>query len=364
MSKAIPVKTTTTDTYSITIGEDLMGEVSTFISRFYSSEKLFMVIDEQVYKLHSSLIENSFGEGFKKITKYIVPSGEGNKSLEQYASIVDFILHNGLERNTPLLAIGGGVIGDLSGFVAASVLRGIPLIHIPTTLLAMVDSSVGGKTGINHATGKNLIGAFYQPKAVFADVNFLKTLPKKEWVNGLSEILKYGMIEAPSILKELEELTEGGTFAKPKEWIPIIEQSAQIKVDIVSQDVKESGIREYLNFGHTFAHVIEKKGNYELFSHGEAVFAGMYGAIHASNEIGASIDSANLLPFKALYDLDINSIGINHKELTELMLRDKKVKDGTIRLVLLEELGRPIVKSFKEIKLVEDSWQYLISEFK
>lgn len=363
MFKTIPVKTSSTDRYSITIGENLMEEVSTFISTYYSSEKLFMIIDEQVYKNHSSLIENSFGVGFKKVIKYIVPSGESNKSIEQFSSIVDFILQNGLERSTPLLGIGGGVIGDLSGFVAASVLRGIPLIHIPTTLLAMVDSSIGGKTGVNHSSGKNLIGAFYQPKAVFADVNFLKTLPKKEWVNGLSEIIKYGMIEAPEILEELKELTVDYKFASSEKWIPIIEKSATIKVNIVSRDVKESGVREFLNFGHTFAHVIERKGDYKSFSHGEAVFAGMFGAIAASNLDGALISESNLLPFKPLYELNLSQIGNNFKELTQLMLRDKKVKDKTIRLVLLEEMGNPVVKSFKKERLVEQSWEYLISEF-
>tara|TARA_R110000868_G_scaffold37111_4_gene131345 strand:- start:35624 stop:36718 length:1095 start_codon:yes stop_codon:yes gene_type:complete len=363
MYSTIPVKTSSTDRYSITIGENLMQEVSEFLSTYYSSEKLFMVVDEQVYKKHSSIIENSFGEGFEKITKYIVPSGENHKSMEQFSSIVDFILQNGLERRTPLLAIGGGVVGDLSGFVAASVLRGIPLIHIPTTLLAMVDSSIGGKTGINHSSGKNLIGAFYQPKAVFADVNFLKTLPKKEWVNGLSEIIKYGMIETPNILEELKKLTNNNEFSDPVKWISVIEKSAKIKVGIVSRDVKESGVREFLNFGHTFAHVIEKKGGFSNFSHGEAVFAGMFGALAASNKIGASINTSNLMPFKSLYDLDINQIGNNLKELTELMLRDKKVKGKTIRLVLLEEMGKPIVKSFEETKVVEESWEYLISEF-
>ncbi len=363
MSKSIPVKTTSSDRYTVTIGENLMGEVSDFISTYHHSDKLFVIIDEQVYRNHSSLIESSIGKGFKRVTKYIVPSGEKHKSLEQFSSIVDFILQNGVERSTPLLAIGGGVIGDLSGFVAASVLRGIPLIHIPTTLLAMVDSSIGGKTGINHSSGKNLIGAFYQPKAVFADVNFLKTLPKKEWVNGLSEIIKYGMIEAPEILDELKILTENGEFASPKKWVLLIEKSARIKVDIVSRDVKESGVREFLNFGHTFAHVIEKKGNFSGFSHGEAVFAGMFGAIAASNKIGASVNSSNLLQFKSFYDLKIRAIGDNLKELTEMMLKDKKVKNRTIRLVLLEEMGKPVVKSFEETKLVEESWQHLISEF-
>ena len=363
MSDSIPVKTTSTDSYSITVGENLMEEAAKFLASNFNTSKLFVIIDDKVYRDHSGYIESKLEKKFSRITKYVVPSGESNKSMEQFSSIVDFILNNGVERSTPLLAVGGGVVGDLAGFVAASVLRGIPLVHIPTTLLAMVDSSIGGKTGVNHSSGKNLIGAFYQPKAVFTDVNFLKTLPKQEWVNGMSEILKYGMIEDAGILLELRELTSDNSFAPPENWIPLIKQSAAIKVDIVSRDVKESGVREFLNFGHTFAHVIEQKGRYQDYSHGEAVFAGMFGAIHASNKSGASIDSGQLAHFKSLYDLNLTTIGDDAKELTQLMLRDKKVKDQTIRLVLLEEMGKPIVKSFDETKWVEESWNYLISEF-
>lgn len=363
MFNKIPVETTSTDSYSITIGENLMSEITNFISTNFSTEKLFIIIDEMVYKHHFSKIENSLEKEIKSIIKYVVPSGESQKNLVQFSNIIDFILSNGLERGTPLLAIGGGVIGDLSGFVAASVLRGIPLIHVPTTLLAMVDSSIGGKTGINHSTGKNLVGAFYQPKAVFADVNFLKTLPKREWVSGLSEIIKYGMIEAPEILDELLVLTKGDEFAPPNQWNSVIKKSAAIKVDIVSRDVKESGVREFLNFGHTFAHVIEKKGDFKRFSHGEAVFAGMFGAVDASNKNGANIDLSNLTSFKPLYNFTLNKIATDYSELTQLMLRDKKVKNGMVRLVLLDEIGKPTVKTFSDTRSVDDSWKFLISEF-
>ncbi len=363
MSESIPVKTTFTDSYTITVGENLMGDVAERLASRFNKSKLFMIIDEKVYRYHSSYIESEFEKKFSRITKYVVPSGENNKSTEQFSSIVDFILKNGVERSTPLLAVGGGVVGDLAGFVAASVLRGIPLIHLPTTLLAMVDSSIGGKTGVNHEVGKNLIGAFYQPKAVFADVSFLKSLPTEEWVNGMSEILKYAMIEAPDLFTRLKELTKNNEFASPKEWIPVIKQSAGIKVDIVNKDVKESGVREFLNFGHTFAHVIEHKGDYKYYSHGQSVFAGMFGAIKASNQSGVSIEATDLEYFKPLYNLNLEKIGTDTEELTRLMLRDKKVKDQTIRLILLEEVGKPVVKSFKDTRVVEESWNYLISEF-
>ncbi len=363
MSEVISVSTISEDTYNIKIGKNLIKEVSGFISSSFSAKKLFVIIDEKVYTHHSEYIDKGLSTDFERVIKYVVPSGESNKSLDQFSSIVHFLLQSGVERNTALLAIGGGVVGDLAGYVAASLLRGIPLIHMPTTLLAMVDSSIGGKTGVNHSVGKNLIGAFYQPKAVFADIRFLKTLPQEEWVNGMSEIIKYGMIEAPDIFAQLSTLTNEGKMASPKNWMPIIAQSAQIKADIVSRDVKESGIRAALNFGHTFAHVIENVGGYGKYSHGEAVFAGMFGAVEASNALGANISLSNLKQFKALYSFDLNDLSSTPKELTRLMLKDKKVKDATIRLILLEGLGKPYTKSFSETLLVEDSWNALIAAF-
>ena len=359
----VSVKTLSADEYQIKIGADLIEEASQFASQNYSDNKAFVIVDEQVYVHHEEVIEKSLDQHFKNVSTYVVPRGEKSKSFGQYSDIIDFVLNDGAERGTPLLAIGGGVVGDLAGFVAASVLRGIPLIHIPTTLLAMVDSAIGGKTGINHTTGKNLIGAFYQPKAVFSDVNFLATLERKEWVNGLSEIIKYGMIDSPEILDELVSLTSGKDFAAPEAWIPVITKSASIKADIVSRDVKESGVREFLNFGHTFAHVIEAKGNYEMFSHGEAVFAGMYGAAEASNKTGGAIEMSNLMQFKPLYDLSLAEIGSDYPDFTRMMLRDKKVKNQTIRLVLLNKPGAPVVKAFEETAFIDECWQKVLTEF-
>lgn len=363
MFDSISVQTSTSDNYSIAIGQGLLQEITEFIGERFGTRKIFLIIDQNVHDHHISRIEEHFSQAFGRVLKYIVPPGERSKNLTQYSRIMDFILKEGVERGSPVVAIGGGVVGDLAGFVTASVLRGLPLIHVPTTLLAMVDSSIGGKTGVNHETGKNLIGAFYQPKAVFMDVDFLSTLPEKEWVNGLSEILKYGMIEKPELLGQLKELTNGGSFAAPVEWLEVIKQSAGIKVDIVQRDVKEGGVRAFLNFGHTYAHVIERMGNYEGYSHGEAVFAGMFGAIEASNKLGASIDEELLETFKPLYGFTLSKINEHPKELTEWMLNDKKVKDGSIRLVLLEEIAKPIVKKVDDLPLIENSWQYLLKKF-
>lgn len=363
MSNTIAVNTSTTDAYTITIGKGLLNHIRDFVLTNHGSNKIFLIIDQNVHDQHIAIIEGAFQNSFLKILKYVVPPGERSKSMNQYIRIMDFILKEGVERNTPVLAIGGGVVGDLSGFVAASVMRGLPVIHIPTTLLAMVDSSIGGKTGINHNTGKNLIGSFYQPKAVYMDVDFLETLPANEWINGLSEIIKYGLIKQPELLETLSSLINRGDIASPEQWIEVIKKSAQIKIDIVQRDVKEGGVRAFLNFGHTFAHVIERMGNYQDFSHGEAVFAGMYGAVHASIALGANLTTDYLDTYKPLYNFSLNTIEQDAKVLTQWMLNDKKVQDAAIRLVLLKAVGNPFIHKVEDLGFVEASWQYTLKTF-
>ncbi len=362
MFKSISVSTETRDNYLYHVGTGLLEKACDFIKENFGTNNLIVVIDKNVHQFHFQSIQEVLNPVFQTIDTYVVPPGEQSKNIEQYSSILDFVLTSGVERKTPLLAIGGGVTGDLSGFVAASVLRGIPLIHMPTSLLAMVDSSIGGKTGINHKTGKNLIGDFYQPKAVFADIQFLETLPPEEWVNGLSEIIKYGMIEDSGLLNDLTKLTESKSFTPSEEWIEIIRRSAEIKIEIVQRDVLEGGVRAFLNFGHTYGHVIEKMGNYSRFSHGEAVFAGMYGAISASTELGHNIEVERLNAFRELYKIDLadfNSVD----ELIKWMYKDKKVANQSIRLVLLKSIGEPFVYQVEDLEILKKSWAYLLTEF-
>ncbi|MEX0608983.1 MAG: 3-dehydroquinate synthase [Balneolaceae bacterium] len=362
MSDFISVSTSVSDSYNIHIGDDLNAKLREITAR-YSSKKAYVVVDEVVLQHHRELFEPVLGQKFPHLHIFEVPSGESSKSGLMFNKLLDFILKNGVERGTPLFAIGGGVTGDLAGFAAATVLRGIPLIHIPTTLLAMVDSSIGGKTGINHSTGKNLIGSFYQPDAVLADVRYLETLPREEWVNGLSEVLKYGLIHSPEIFDEVQVLIDQDNFTNALSWISLIKKSAQIKADVVSGDVLEGGKRAFLNFGHTFAHVIEREGNYQEYSHGEAVFAGMVAAVHASNNLGAQIGISNLLNFKPLYNFSLAQINNNVSGLVDLMRRDKKVKDEQINLVLLHEAGKPHVYKADNVTVVEDAWKYILKTF-
>lgn len=362
MFDTLQVKTSTASDYTYYVGNDLRKDISEFAKK-YPSNKAFALVDAFVLKHHRQHFEDPLKEHFPNLKIFEIPRGEQAKSADVYLKAIDFVLENGVDRSTPVFAIGGGVTGDLGGFVAATVLRGLPLIHIPTTLLAMVDSSIGGKTGVNHKTGKNLIGSFYQPEAVFADVHFLQTLPQKEWVNGMSEILKYGMIHSPGIIGQLQELTESEFNMDGKNWLNLIRQSARIKIDVVSEDVLEAGKRAFLNFGHTYGHVLENLGNYKTYSHGEAIFAGMVGATYASNKLGSQIDLSNLLQFRSLYGFNLHGISQKPAQLVDLMMRDKKVKDGTLRLVLLKDLGEPYLYKVAEKNFVEESWQQTLKIF-
>lgn len=363
MSKRIQLNTTHTNNHSVHIGYKIEDEIFEFLSSNFSLRKAVFIVDENVSELYGSSYIKKISSKFDETVLCIVPQGEQSKSSSVFMDLMNKILSSGVERTTPIIVIGGGVTGDLGGFVAASCLRGMPLIHIPTSLLAMVDSSIGGKTGINHEVGKNLIGAFYQPKAVFTDLQFLETLPHKEIVNGLGEVIKYGMISDKSILTHLKQIPLGKPFSFSEEWEQLITTCANIKVDIVAKDFKESGIREILNFGHTFAHVIERVGNYKSCSHGEAVFMGMWGAVRLSQLLGFNIDIANLSAFRSLYISTFNPVE-SVEELTALMLHDKKVKDGSIKVIVLEEVEEARSTVLTDSSDLKKAWKFLINEFK
>ncbi len=329
-------------------------------SASYSPRKIFIVIDENVSNFHRNIISKQCERYFDDNYLIEIPAGESSKSFDHYKNLLDELLKNKIERSTPLLAVGGGVTGDLAGFAAASALRGVPLIHLPTSLLAMVDSSIGGKTGINHTKGKNLIGAFYQPEAVFAHLPFLKTLPRQEWVNGLSEMLKYAAISNPGLFKRLGDAVKTG-FTPDKQWEQLIYECARIKAEIVQDDAREAGDRAFLNFGHTFGHALEKLAEFETITHGEAVFTGMLAATHLSKRLGAGVKMARFHPFKTLYNIELPDERLID-ELTEAMYADKKVKDETLRLVLLKRWGEPFVKKGGGHAMLKDAWKAAFDE--
>ena len=357
MSLTTEVTVSLEQDYTVTIGADLWDEVGRFCNNNYSSGKLVIIIDAFVNRLHGETIRRECRSIADEVKIIEIPPGEQSKSVSCWNKTLDTVLKCGVERKTPLLVIGGGVTGDLGGFVAATALRGIPLIHMPTSLLAMVDSSIGGKTGINHDTGKNLIGSFYQPDAVFADVNYLKTLAEEEWVNGLSEILKYAAISDFSLFDLASECVASGF--KPNElWTKIIAESAGIKSNIVSHDALEAGRRAFLNFGHTFGHALEKKAGYGTISHGEAVLVGMLAACRASNDLGGKVDPEIFNDFIDLYSIQLDKQSMPIDSLIDAMKYDKKVEKGQIRLVLLHEWENPYLHTCTDDRLLSDAWNY------
>ena len=361
MSNIINVDISLEQQYQIFIGQRLGESFHAFCSDRYSSDKIFVLVDENVLELHKDRIDH-FTSYFDDRHLIEIPEGEASKSVAMWQEMVNKILGVGAERRTPLLAIGGGVTGDLAGFVASSVLRGIPLIHMPTSLLAMVDSSLGGKTGVNHETGKNLIGAFYQPDAVFSDIAYLDTLEQQEWITGMAEILKYAAIRLPELFDELEELVHQ-PFTPKESWAQIVEQSARIKVDIVQEDTLEAGKRAHLNFGHTFGHALENVSGYGEISHGEAVFVGMIAGVYFSKQLGYPVDDARFAPFISLYNRQMQSLPTDIDRLVETMKADKKVKNNKVRLVLLKEWGSPYIHECTDESKLHDAWEYALAQF-
>jgi 3-dehydroquinate synthase len=277
----------------------------------------------------------------------ILPDGEAYKNTQTLNTIYDVLLQNRCERSTTLIALGGGVIGDLTGYAAATYLRGVPFIQVPTTLLSQVDSSVGGKTGINHPLGKNMIGAFYQPQLVLADIDTLKTLPVREFSAGMAEVIKYGLIRDADFFDWLEAHIEPLMALEESTISEAIYRSCQNKAEVVARDEHENGERALLNLGHTFGHAIENAMGYGVWLHGEAVAAGTMLAADFSQRLGwltaAEVARIHALLSKARLPLDAPKLGA--EKYLDLMQMDKKVADGKIRLVLQQGIGKSVITS-------------------
>ena len=299
-----------------------------------------IVTDSNVAALYLETLRNILLRSeWEPLTEIVIAPGEVSKSHEPLQKIYNEALNAGIDRQTPILALGGGVIGDLAGYAAATLLRGLPLVHIPTSLIAQVDSSIGGKTGINHTLGKNLIGAFYQPKLVFTDLNTLQSLPDLEWKSGLAEVVKHGLITDANFVDDLSANWNCILHRDQKTVQRMIIRAAKIKADVVGEDELETSRRAILNFGHTFGHAIERTAGYGQFTHGEAVALGMLAASKVSALVNpdlplTAIDSLlKRLPVR-------NSIShLDPKVLTKAMYFDKKVQGGKLQLILLREIG-------------------------
>lgn len=363
MSRELTVQTRTLS-YPIHVDHDWPGESLFHTLDRNGQDQPVVIIDEMVARYHLSNIQSILGERFTEDRLLQIPSGEASKSVSEWSRLSDRMLALGVRRNTPVLVIGGGVTGDLGGFVASTTMRGLPLVHMPTTLLAMVDSSIGGKTGINHSTGKNLIGSFYQPQAIFMHTGFLETLPKREWINGLSEILKYGAIRDPEIFRRADSLfLQQEPNTDHPDLIPLIHDCAAIKASVVSEDEKEAGLRMILNFGHTFGHALERHAGYRNLSHGEAVYVGMLAAVHLSNQLGSDLDPDRLLRFRTLYTPSPEALSTPVDKLVRAMYQDKKRSSNRLKVILLETWGHPIVRELDRTEPVVDAWNWALNHF-
>ena len=328
--------------YPIYIGAGLLS--SDLLRRHVRASQVMVVTNETVAPLYLDKMLASL-EGLK-VDTLVLPDGERFKTLATLETVFDALLEKRHSRTTTLIALGGGVIGDMTGFAAACYQRGVDFIQVPTTLLAQVDSSVGGKTAVNHPRGKNMIGAFYQPKAVLIDTDVLKTLPPRELGAGLAEVIKYGLIRDADFLQWLEDnmalLRAGDTSA----LVTAIERSCRNKAEVVAADETEQGERALLNLGHTFGHAIETATGYSEWLHGEAVATGMLLAAQLSADLGwltpVQVEQVAALLEKAELPL-APPAGMTPAQFRELMAHDKKVLDGQLRLVLLKDLGKAVV---------------------
>ena len=342
------------NSYSVYIGTGILSQTGQRLKESGYSGKAVIITNPVVKKLYGNLVKLSLIEAGYKTTILEVPDGEEYKSLESAGKLYQQLAEFGAERSTVILALGGEVIGDLAGFVAATYMRGVPLVQLPTTLLAQCDSSIGGKTAVNHGLLKNEIGAFYQPKMTVADISTLKTLPTEELTGGLAEVIKYAVIKDAQFFVYLEKHLDLIKALDDNVLETIVAKSAQIKVEVVEIDEKDTGLRNILNFGHTVGHAVESVTNFQV-AHGQAVAIGMVAAAKIAAELDI-LDSGNVVRLKSL----LEKAGLTTKlPLTEVkpvmqaMRYDKKVQSGKIRFVLPRAIGQVFITDNVSPAIVE-----------
>lgn len=341
--------------YEIAITPGGLDKLGDCMNGLQLGKKVLLVSNPTVFEHYGKSALNSLEAAGFDVCSCILPDGEQYKNLKSIQKIYDTALENRVERSSTMVALGGGVIGDMTGFAAATWLRGIKFVQVPTSLLAMVDASVGGKTGVNHPQGKNLIGAFHQPRLVLIDPDVLKTLPEREFRAGMAEVIKYGVIWDADLFQEMEKCENlhqieylmapmfGGDNSLNKSLIDyILMRSCQAKADVVSKDEKEAGLRAILNYGHTIAHAVESLTGYSLVNHGEAVAIGMVAAGEIAAKLGMwqaeEVERQNILIEKAGLPTKLPA-GLDIEEIIQALQLDKKVKAGKVRFILPIQIG-------------------------
>jgi 3-dehydroquinate synthase len=351
----------TIHSYEIHIGEEILDRMGMILARSGWARRYVLVTDTRIDALHGHKVQSALEKCDLRVDRITVKPGEASKEIGTVLAVTEKLTDLGADRQTALVALGGGVIGDLAGFAASIYMRGIPVIQVPTTLLAQVDSSIGGKTGVDTAAGKNLLGTFHQPKGVFIDVAFLRTLPDEPFRSGLAEVIKYGVIEAPELLDDLETAAMAGALRETAFLERIISAACRIKKGIVELDERDLGVRRILNFGHTVGHAVEAASGYAL-SHGESVAIGMVAAARISERLhGLSAADASRIA-----DL-IRAVGLPDRIPSEMDLEDvlsrlsldKKKEGGTIHFVMIRKLGTPFVNGAIPEGIVKETLEVL-----
>ena len=346
--------------YDITIRPGLLAEIGVFLAAKTTTRKAAIVTDSHVGPAHARTVHASLTAAGFQITLATIPAGETYKTINYLLPVFDRLLAAKIERSTPVIALGGGVIGDMAGFVAATVLRGLPFVQVPTSLLAMVDASVGGKTGVNHAVGKNLIGAFHQPIAVLIDPAVLKTLPPRELRGGLAECIKHDCIRDASGFASLEK-DIGRALALDMDYLTeLVAHNVAIKARVVEADPFERGERAHLNFGHTFGHAIETLSRYD-YSHGESVALGMVAAVFVSQKLGLIDDTSRkrIVDVICAAGLPVRGMKLDPQAIVDGMSFDKKVRGGKVRFILLDAIGHAIIRDDVPPALVREAVESL-----
>jgi len=350
MVKPVTVTLDANRSYPIFIGEGVLSQVGAFIQSHILGKKALIITHPTLAPLYANVLAELLNNEAIQTTVFEIPEGESAKTMETVSKILDNLIQNQFERGDLLIALGGGVVGDIGGFAAAIYLRGIHFIQCPTSLLAQVDAAIGGKTGVNHPKGKNLIGAFYQPKAVFSDLATLKTLPKEEMRCGLAEVVKYGVISNPDLFNYIEEIQ--AELARliysdcPEIWEHLVQVSSQEKAKVVAADEKESGLRETLNFGHTIGHAIEAAKGYDGIKHGDAVAIGMHAAaaIAVKKGLFSKEDHNRLIQLLKSLGFELTITPEIKIKLIPYLKNDKKVRDKKIRFVLPTKIGKTVTR--------------------
>ncbi len=344
------------DSYDIHIGSGLLAQAGQLLKEKGFAGGGVVVVTHPEVKRHcgDSLSQALSAQGFR-VTVLLVPAGEEQKSLDNAAKLYQGLTDAYAERSTPILALGGGVIGDLTGFVAATYLRGVPFVQVPTTLLAQVDSSVGGKVAVDHGHLKNKIGAFYQPKVVIADIDALKTLPAAELANGLTEAIKGAAVRGKELFAYLEQNVSRVKTLEAGLLEEVVYQAVKIKAEVVERDEHDLGLRNILNFGHTIGHAVESVSDYRI-RHGEAVAVGMIAEARISNRMGllSYSDVDRLIGLIEKAGLPTKMPGVDNADVVAVMRHDKKVKGERIRFILLKEIGEAIVSDEVSSELIDE----------